>query len=301
MAARRGRLGDGLLLEVLSSITDRDKQILRLLRWHRVLTTSQIHAMFFGDLNTTQHRMTRLFDLRLVARFRPLRAGRNAEYHYVLDAAGAYVVAAMAGRGEEVNLRWRTEQALSIALSSRLAHTVGVNDLFVRLTAAARHDPDAWLERWWSERYAAAYFDGMIRPDGIGIWREGSRVVSFCLEYDRGTEQLSRLAAKAEGYQTLERALGRPFWVFVAVPGSRREAGARAALADSGLAVATTTYDGAKRPTEAVWAPPGPIGQRVRLIELAGWPRPAGSRQRLAEGAEDERRLQGKANSWETM
>jgi hypothetical protein len=51
---------------MLCSITDRDKEILRLLRWHRVLTTSQIHAMFFGDLNTTQHRLTRLYDLHLL-------------------------------------------------------------------------------------------------------------------------------------------------------------------------------------------------------------------------------------------
>lgn len=279
-------MSEGMLLEVMSSITDRDKQILRLLRWHRVLTTSQIHAMFFGDLNTTQHRMTRLYDLRLVARFRLLRAGRSAEYHYVLDALGAYVVAAMTGDDPDVQirLRWRTEQALAIAVSPRLAHTVGVNDFFARLTAAARHDPDAELVLWWSERYATARFNGMVRPDGVGAWQEGKSVVSFCLEYDRGTEQLSRLAAKADGYQRLESAVG-PFSVLVVLPGARREAGARAALAASGLAVATTVQDGAKRPTEAVWAPLGVDGRRVRLIELAGWPRPATSRERPAEAA----------------
>ncbi len=114
---RPGRVSDRLVLDVASSLTDRDRQILRLLRWHRVLTTGQVHAMFFGDRNTAQHRMTRLYELRLVERFRPLRQGRDGEYHYVLDTLGAYVLAVTANRDpdREVKVRWRTGQALSIA------------------------------------------------------------------------------------------------------------------------------------------------------------------------------------------
>ena len=67
----------------------RDRHILRLIRWHRVLTTSQVQMMFFSDRNTAQHRMTRLYQLRLVERFRPPRAGHEAEYHDV--AAGRRV------------------------------------------------------------------------------------------------------------------------------------------------------------------------------------------------------------------
>ena len=67
---RPGRVNDRLVLDVASSLTDRDRQILRLLRWHRVLTTGQVHAMFFGDRTTAQHRMARLYELRLVERFR---------------------------------------------------------------------------------------------------------------------------------------------------------------------------------------------------------------------------------------
>jgi hypothetical protein len=100
------------MFDVASSLTDRDRHILRLIRWHRVLTTSQVVMMFFSDRNTVQHRMTRLYELRLVERFRPPHAGREAEYHYVLE--------------------------LSIATSQRLAHTVGTNDLFVRLVATAK-------------------------------------------------------------------------------------------------------------------------------------------------------------------
>ncbi|MDA8077235.1 MAG: replication-relaxation family protein [Actinomycetota bacterium] len=219
-------------MDVASSLTDRDRHILRLLRWHRVLTTSQIHVMFFGDRNTAQHRMTRLHELRLVERFRPLRAGRDSEYHYVLDVLGAYVVAAMANRDpdREIKMRWRTDWAMSIATSQRLAHTVGANDLFVRLVAAARTKPVAELSTWWGERYCTDRLGEVVRPDGLGVWREGEATVAFCLEYDRGSEQLSRLQKKAGEYARLEAAWGVAFWLLVVVPGPRREAGARLAL-----------------------------------------------------------------------
>jgi hypothetical protein len=274
-------------MDVASSLTDRDRHILRLLRWHRVLTTSQIHVMFFGDRNTAQHRMARLHELRLVERFRPLRTGRDGEYHYVLDVAGAYVVAVMANRNpnRDIPMRWRTDQALSISTSQRLAHAVGANNLFVRLVAAARQRPDAELATWWGERYCKERLAGIVYPDGVGVWREGGATVVFCLEYDRGTEQLGRLAKKACDYARLEEASGWAFWVLVVAPGPRREAGVRGALSGHGLAAATTTQPLALRPTDAIWAPLGADGARVRLAELAGWPRPAESLARLARAA----------------
>lgn len=278
---------DRLIFDVASSLTDRDREIVRLLRWHRVLTTGQVHARFFGDRNTAQHRITRLYELRLVERFRPLRDGRDAEFHYVLDQLGAYVVAVMANRDpdREVKVRWRTDQALSIATSQRLAHTVGANDVFVRLVAAARQDPDARLVTWWGERYCKAILGEVVCPDGLGVWHEDGTSVTFCLEYDRGSEPLGRLGAKAVDYARLESAWGVPFWVLVVVPGPRRERGARAAMSGEGLAIATTTQSGAVRPTDAAWAPLDANGTRLRLIDLAGWPRPAASTARLAEAA----------------
>jgi len=243
--------------------------------------------MFFGDCNTAQHRMARLYELRLVERFRPLHDGRDGEYHYVLDTLGAYVVAVMANRDpdREVKVRWRTDQALSIATSQRLAHTVGANDVFVRLIAAARHAPDAQLATWWGERYCKAVLGEVVRPDGLGVWHEAGGSVTFCLEYDRGSEPLGRLAAKAADYARLEAAWGVPFWVLLVVPGPRREHGARAALSGEGLAIAITTQPGARRPTEAVWAPLGAEGIRLRLVDLAAWSRPAASTARLADAA----------------
>jgi predicted transcriptional regulator len=286
-SSRRRRITDRLVKDVASSLTDRDRQILRLLRWHRVLTTSQVHVMFFSDRNTAQHRMTRLHDLRLVERFRPIRCGRDGEYHYVLDVVGAYIVAAMATEdlNKDIKMRWRSDQALAIATSQRLVHTVGANDVFVRLVAAARPRPDTRLATWWGEHYCKERFAGVVYPDGVGVWQEGPAGVVFCLEYDRGTEQLSRLVKKAGDYARLEEASGWAFWVLVVVPGPRRERGVRGALSGQGLAVATTTASLAERPADAAWAPLGADGRRVRLAELARWPRPAESLARLARTA----------------
>ncbi len=122
-------------------------------------------------------------------------------------------------------------------------------------------------------------------PDGLGLWREGDAEVAFCLEYDRGTEPLRRLTDKAADYARLESAWGVPFWLLVVVPGPRREAGARSALAGEGVAAATTSQAGALRPAEAVWSPLGADGTRLRLAELVNWPRSAASAGRLARAA----------------
>jgi hypothetical protein len=135
------------------------------------------------------------------------------------------------------------------------------------------------------ERYCKERLAGIVYLDRVGVWRDGNVTVVVCLEYDRGTEQLGRLAKKAADYARLEEASGWAFWVLVVVPGPRREAGVRGALSGQGLAVATTTQPLALRPADAVWAPLGADGTRVRLAELAGWTRPAESLTRLARAA----------------
>jgi hypothetical protein len=160
---------------MLSAVTDRDKQILRLLRWHRVLITSQLHAMFFGDLDTTHHFNDGL------ARSAPrgavtLAAGRpSGEYHYVLDILGAYLVAAIDSDVPDrpVNVRCRTDRSLAIGISPRPAHTVEVNDFFVRLIATARHDRDAQLSRWWGEQWCRARYGPFVCPDGVRVVLRG--------------------------------------------------------------------------------------------------------------------------------
>ena len=91
--------------------------------------------------------------------------------------------------------------------------------------------------------------------------------------------------SEAGDYARLERAWGIAFWLLVVVPGPRRERGVRAALAGTGLAVATATRSGVRAPEAAVWAPLDAEGTRLRLGELAGWQRSAESVARVAEAA----------------
>lgn len=41
-----------------------------------------------------------------------------------------------------------------------------------------------------------------MRPDGYGCWEAQGRVVRFFLEHDTGTEPLTRVAGKLDGYTT---------------------------------------------------------------------------------------------------
>lgn len=157
--------------------------------------------------------------------------------------------------------------------------------MFVELTADARSLPETRLVTWWGEAYCRTRLGGMVNPDGIGLWQENDRRVLFAVEYDRGTETLGRLAGKLEDYLLLETALGWQFWLLVSVRGPRREAGARARLGRHGLAVATTSRTTGSSPADAVWAPvpANPSGQRLRLIDLADWTRPAASQDRVSQ------------------
>ncbi len=181
-----------------------------------MLTTDQLTSLLFTNVNTAQHRLTKLYQLRLVDRFQPL-SGRYTlgPYHYVLDELGAMILTAE--RDDEADLAkvsWRTEQALAIGRSQRLAHQLGVSDFFVSLAAASRRYREQMaLAHWWSESRCKASFGALVQPDGFGEWHQDGGGVRFYLEYDRSTEPLGRLAAKLPGYEDMEIASAEALWV----------------------------------------------------------------------------------------
>jgi len=97
---------------------------------------------------------------------------------------------------------------------------------------------------------------------------------TFCLEYDRSTETLDRLVAKLDDYVQLQIASEKAYWVLFCFRNPRREAGARRALAEATVPVATAELGRTQRPHEAIWAPIGYDGPRMRLAELSGVPHP---------------------------
>jgi hypothetical protein len=270
----RLQCSDELQDKVIRSLTDRDHFICEMLYEHRVLTTDQICDLAFDSLATAQHRLVRLWQLRLVDRFRPRRDVGSAPAHYVLDELGAVVVAA--GRGlQREELGWRRDGVLAIATSQRLAHLLGVNQFFCALARAARRRPDSQLVEWWPERRCAAEWDAAVRPDGFGRWRDGNGDVAFFLEYDRGTERIWRLAAKLDGYADVALA-GEPVLVLFAFASRGREQEARTALRHADVPVATAVVDRQTAPEGPIWTPLGTSGRRrlaqlSSLVPSAGW------------------------------
>lgn len=274
-------------LAVLAAhLTARDQWLLEMLHEHKVLTAHQILALAYTGARTMRARLRHLtLDLRVLDRFRPRLAIGTAPEHYVLGPAGAAWLAA--GRGMSIKeFGYHRSRAHQIAVSSQLGHAVGTNELFVRLAAAARTDPNGThLAAWWSERRCLRLWGDLARPDGYGHLTDtagsadtsAGRHVRFFLEYDTGTEGLTRLAGKLTGYAQLAQATSRPQLVLFRLHSTARETHLHEVLEKlrTSVPVATTTPSAL-----AAYGPTGPAyrpvatrrgrgrGERVRLIDL---------------------------------
>ncbi|MET9225573.1 replication-relaxation family protein [Lentzea sp. NPDC003310] len=254
---------------------------------HKVLTSKQIIELCYPSKRAANHRLRDLFTWRVVDRFQPFITKGTAPMHYVLDIAGAVALAYEEGLDPK-KIGYRHEDALGIAYSLRLAHTVGVNGFFASLVALSQQrGADGRLTAWWSELRCMRLFGDMVRPDAYGRWREDGHEIEFFLEFDFGTEVLGILSSKLHDYEKLATATGISTPVLVWLPTNSRETSARGTLATA-LAqldrpelvpAATTSADvtAERDPAAARWLPistatsrrPG----RLRLAELAQlWP-----------------------------
>lgn len=279
---------EAALLAASAHLTDRDRELVRLVGEHRVLTTGQLAALGFANLTTARHRLSVLVRLGLLRRFRPHPPTGSAPWHYVLGPVGA----ALLGVEDRDERKWapqvRADRQRGLERSPRLSHMTGRNQFFVALVAHAR-EHGGELREWRNETQAAVHaVDGLLaggiwdrlpRPDGGGTWAEDGRQVAFLLEFDLGTEHLPVLAGKLDGYALLASVLaeaGRPAPPLLFCFGSpRREQAARRALAAcrdcSAVRIATTALDPyLTSPAGPVWLPlSGHQGRPVRLIDLA--------------------------------
>ena len=297
-----------------SRLTARDKWLLALLHEHRVLTTVQIQDAAFPSDRSARQRIRDLSLWRAVSRFQPFQQLGSAPMHYVLGPAGAAVLAAEHGLDVK-DVGYRHDRAMAIAHNQRLAHTVGVNDFFTSLIAHSRHIRAAGtLVAWWSEARCARHFGDLVIPDGYGRWHTTTRTggprgeVEWFLEFDTGTESLTKVGRKLAGYARLAESTGIATPVLVWLPTSRREAGARTALArvhaqldaPHTVPVATSAADlldpAAPHPSPAdpVWLPlttariGRATGPRYGLAELCdAWPGLAPPADTAAPGDDD--------------
>jgi hypothetical protein len=269
VTGRRGwRDLDARLLAVVGRITERDRFLCRLLDDHRVLTTTQAAEVAFTGSRRARMRLSELYALDILDRFRPRAWGSPSPFHWVLGPLGAALVAAEAGL-DLGDLSWRRSLVHDLAASQRLAHLVGLNGFFCSLLGSARTRPGCRLDEWWSERRCAREWGEVVRPDGYGIWSEADTSLPFLLEYDNGTERLERLAGKLDGYAGLAAAAGHPNWVLFSFPSPRRERDARRVLDHQAVPVATASREPGTAPDAAVWLPVRRPGARLRLAQLA--------------------------------
>ncbi|MGW3960144.1 replication-relaxation family protein [Amycolatopsis sp. NPDC005003] len=249
-------------------LTPRDKWLLALLHEHRVLTSTQVQAAAFPSGRSARQRLRELYLWRAVSRFQPFRQHGSAPMHYVLGPAGAAVLAAEHGLDVK-DLGYRHDRAMAIAHNQRLAHTVGVGDFFTSLIAHSRRLAGDGLTAWWAESRCARHFGDLVIPDAYGRWRSRAGELEFFLEYDTGSESLTKVARKLLAYARLSDSTGIATPVLLWFPTNRREANARAALArihadlerPADVPVATASADLLDQqatcpcPAHAVWLP----------------------------------------------
>jgi hypothetical protein len=285
----------GLLAGLAGRLTGRDRWLLGMLVEHRVLTTTQVTALAFRGRRQAERRLATLWAWRCIDRFRPHTplGGGSAPFHWVLDDAGAAVLAAAHGMTIR-EFGYHRGTALAIAHSQRLRHTVGTNSFVTGLAGlaagpAGRRASDqigcparGGLVAWWGERRCAAAWGDLVRPDAAGAWRAPDGVtVGFAVEYDTGTETLARVAGKLADYADLAAAVGEVLPVLFWLPSLARESALHRQLDPGGLAVATATREQAAAAggrTQPLWRPATAVQgsavrrERVTLDQLtAAW------------------------------
>lgn len=271
-------------------LTLRDRWLARMLHEHKVLTTQQIVELCYPSLRAANHRLLDLYKWRVLDRFQPFVTTGTAPMHYVLDIAGAVALAYEDGLDPK-QLGYRHEDAIGIAHSLCLAHTVGINGFFSTLVALSqRAGAPGRLTAWWSERRCSRLFGDMVRPDAYGRWRENGHQLEFFLEFDFGTEDHGKLSRKVRGYEKLAKTTGITTPVLIWLPNNHRETNARRALTaalsqldDPALVpIATSSFNlagvvGENNPAATQWlpiaGPPSRLPGRLRLVQLAQlWP-----------------------------
>lgn len=239
-----------------SRMTERDRQILVMLAKHHVLTTHQITRLFFDCPRVARRRIQVLQQVGLIDTFRPILLVGSAPRHCVITPLGGLATEGLVDAAHAVPFRKDAVEA--IAVRPDLGHLVGVNDVFTCLAKHARRHPDAELELWWSERACTRTLGTYVRPDGFGRWREAGRGIDFFLEFDTGTEPLSTVVAKLDGYAALADATGRTAPVLFWLHSARRESELHRRLGADQVPVATAFGNpGTTDPAETVWCRAG--------------------------------------------
>jgi hypothetical protein len=195
------------LAELARHVTERDREIALCLYEQQLLATDQLTLLFFSSRRRAQDRLLFLYRQRVLDRFYPpSRFGRGkSQAHWLLDEAGAHLVAALLGV-ERKRLGWQRRD--NWASHRQLAHRLEVNRFVTDLTAAALADATLAVIDWAGPRAAAERLEQRVRPDARLLLQTAVGAAIECLlEWDRATESEERLAEKLRRYRVAERKL----------------------------------------------------------------------------------------------
>ncbi|MGI5214810.1 replication-relaxation family protein [Plantactinospora sp. CA-290183] len=252
-------------------LTPRDRLLLSWLAEHYLLSTGQVAKALFPSGRSARLRLTLLHRIHAVERFVDSEQADSTQYLYALGPLGL-VVNRDAYHDPDNPLakppRSNRDRTDRIVGSNKLRHLLGANQFFIDLYAHTRANPQARLDRWWSEQHATSAYGGAgVRPDGHGIWTVGDSSVGFFLEHDRGTEPLGRVLAKLPAYERLNQ-FGPTYPVLLWVPNPGRERNLLNALAGvpTAMPVATAVHGG--DPAGPIWRLSSDPDRTRRLHEL---------------------------------
>ncbi len=227
------------LFELARHLTERDREVALYLYRHRVLTTDQLQLLFFSSRRRTQDRLLFLYRNRVLDRFYPARpfGSGKPEAHWLLDEAGAILVAAMHDL-ERKQLGWQRRD--DWGSHPQLAHQLETNRFVTDLIAATLADPGLGISEWCPPAEAAdrlsAQRRGRVLPDAGFYLETPTGPIECYLEWDRATESQERLAEKLLAYRLAEAELfeegKRPRCILFGVPGPRRLTTLRRAYGD---------------------------------------------------------------------
>lgn len=187
-------------------LSDRDKEIIRLLARVRVLTGGQLERLAFhchsADNRSHIRRrvLKRLTELELVAtlerRIGGVRAG-SAGLVYALGRAGQRMADMLSGITSSGRTRSpRTPGTLF------LRHALAVSEAFTTMVELSRESNVcvrsfvAEPHCWWPDGAG-----GLLRPDALVIVEDERYEATAWLEIDEGTESLGRIRAKLAAYE----------------------------------------------------------------------------------------------------